>query len=145
MENIRKIEQTGLNEGKNKLEINSVDGKFNEWLALDIDFAEKIGKFADKVEKEDGHIVYVFNNPANFVRFLKEIQEKRLYKYIPTNYVILKWNVWEEVRAEVLPKDKAEMFVETAIYSMAAGMYDKDYFENLKNKKYEDYVVGEEE
>ena len=145
MGNIRKIEQTGLNEGKNKLEINSVDGKFNEWLALDIDFAEEIGKFADKVEKEDGHIVYVFNNPVNFVGFLKEIQEKGLYKYIPINYVILKWNVWEEVRAEVFPKDKAEMFVETATYSMAAGMYDKDYFENLKNKKYEDYVVGEEE
>jgi hypothetical protein len=83
MEDTRKIEQTSLNEGNNKLEINPVDGKLNEVLAKDIDFVEEFEKLADKVEKENGHIVFVFDDPVNFVIAFRKIKQEKLYEAIP--------------------------------------------------------------
>jgi len=118
---------------KNQLEINPINWKFNEWLMMDISFTERLEKIADKVEKENGHIVFVFDEPEDFSKFFKKIKEDELYQFFPDNYVLLKWNVENEVRSEIVPKIKAEDFIETAPYYMFAQMYTKSDFENEEN------------
>ena len=126
---------------KRQLEINFIGWKINEWLTMNISIIENLEGILDKVEKENGHIVFVFEEPENFSRFIKKIREKKLYKYFPDNYALLKWNIENEVRAEIVPISKAESFVETATHYMYAEMYDKNDFENKENM-YE--IDGEE-
>ncbi len=127
-EDLKKVKELWKN--AKKLEINPIDWKFNEWLAMSIDFTGRLEEIADKVEKGNGHIVFVFDEPENFSKFFKKIKENELYKDFPDNYVLLKWNVENEIRAEVVPRIKAENFVETAPYYMYAEMYTKNDFEN---------------
>ena len=130
--NNQELENKLENNHKN-LEINPIDGKFNEWLAINIDFLGELWKLADEVEKEEWHVVFVFNKPENFSHFLNEIKKRKLYENFTNNYVLLKWQNGNEIRTEIVSKDKAERFVETAPYYWSAKMYDKDYFENKKN------------